>query len=203
MNQAHIWLLITLLFLLSLWLLWVWFGFEPDLTKNTRSLRFATSAAYNEFLAITKPEQLAHRLAFLKKREAPVFAELIKHGLLQLEGSFHLEFVSKTAAFTVIQLEWTNGERLMVACTQRSLRKNATMTEEFGLLCQTSSVAGLFIHLGMTSRFQANYLRQTYAVELVSGPRLIKLLTGQLNHLNDGRSILKTSGLLPFSPVID
>lgn len=184
MTPAHFWLIGILILLLGSWLLWVWFGFEPDLTKNPRSLHFATSAAYRDFLTLSKPNLEARRLRFLKKLEHPIFVEFVKLGFRQLvDGDLQFELVTDQLGFTVIALKGKNGQRMLVACSQNSLCRNPIWTSQFGHLCQTNQVGGFFIHLGVTNRFQAVRLSWTYSIHLLSGSRLIHLLTRQDNRL--------------------
>lgn len=203
MSQAQNWLIVIILLLLGLWLLWVWFGFEPDLAKNSRSLHFVSSAAYADFLTIGKPNQEARRLTFLRKLEQPVFVEFVKLGFRQLVADdLQFELVRANVAFPILELKGTNGEWMLVACTQQSVRKNPTWIRQFGHLCQINQVGGFFIHLGVTSRSQIIHLNWRYPVHLLSGSRLIYLLTCQASRLTWFYSIMETKRSSPVSPRI-
>ncbi|WP_018621644.1 hypothetical protein [Spirosoma luteum] len=194
MALAQHWIIGIMLLLLGIWLLWVWFGFEPDLTKNPRSLHFASSAAYADFLTLAKPNLEARRLRFLKQVDYPIFVEIIKLGFRQLVADdLQVELTTDKLAFTVIALRGINGERLLVACCQGSLRKNPTWANEFGHLCQINQVSGLFIHLGVTNRSHAVHLGWACSIHLLSGSRLIYLLTRQDNRLAWLFQVLETN----------
>lgn len=194
MTLAQHWLIGILLLLLGLWLLWVWFGFEPDLTKNPRSLQFASSATYADFLTLAKPNLEARRLRFLKQVEYPIFVEIVKLGFRRLvTDDLQVELATDKLAFTVFALKGTNGERMLVACCQGSLRKNPTWANEFGHLCQLNQVGGLFIHLGVTNRCHTVHLSCACSIHLLSGSRLIYLLTRQDNRLAWLFQVLETN----------
>lgn len=200
MTLAQHWLIGILLLLLGVWLLWVWFGFEPDLTKNLRSLQFASSAAYADFLTLGKLNLEARRLRFLKQVEHPIFVEFVKLGFRQLVADdLQFELVTDNLPFTVIALTGTNGERMLVACSQNSLRKNPTWIDEFGHLCQINQVGGFFIHLGVTNRAQSVRLSGAYPIHLLSGSRLNLLMTRRDDRLAWLFQVMNTNLSTPIS----
>lgn len=163
-------------------LLWV---LRPRLVRGRHTHEWRIAAAKRVIGQLRKlglRHGAAAQLSYLRSKQVDpfVFEETILSALQQ--RGLRIE---RSARYTgdggVDGVFWLNGHKVLIQAKRYRGHISAAHVENFAMQCRARRLHGMFIHTGRTG---AKSRRQrTSMLEIVSGKRLLQLLSGQKLHL--------------------
>lgn len=160
---------------LSLWILWLLFGFESNLDKNKVECRAEALRSIRRINAITGMSRQSKQIRILQKIQIPVFQYVIVQLFKQKGHSFTK---SRHTIISPFMLEGKNevGNLFIIRiCQENRLLRNAEV-ESLKRYCEEKDIFCYYIHLGyIPVRITRNCNPEKF--KIISGSKIIKYLT--------------------------
>ncbi|ARD62976.1 TPA: restriction endonuclease [Citrobacter freundii] len=149
---------------------------KPRTVSQRRHRRYQKQAA-RALLRLPQLRDEAARMAWLRKMNPYVFEEMLLTALSRqgLRIQRNARYSGDNGADGQV---WINGRRWLIQAKRYSATISAAHVSVFGLLTEREGCPGLFVHTGRTGEVSREAFRRYDGIILISGQRLLWLLSG-------------------------
>ncbi|HCI5391081.1 restriction endonuclease [Escherichia coli] len=155
---------------------------KPRTVSQRRHRRYQKQAA-RALLRLPQLRDEAARITWLRKMNPYVFEEMLLTALSRqgLRIQRNPRYSGDNGADGQV---WINGHRWLIQAKRYSATISAAHVSAFGQLTEQEGCPGLFVHTGRTGEVSREAFRHYSSITLISGQRLLWLLSGDRRWMN-------------------